>query len=431
MHATLVAIKTNLEKVVAQIQGVMPNDEPLGIAHGNWSFPQLTKAELIEEAQLLIDQIDERGEDDIGAAEARLKDYPRRLEHLRGNTVPQMWSNAGQAVPAYMLTLQGLRHALGPALQPDAALQAQAIEKLKKLTRQLRSMEARIRDLDPRTASVASMVERIEQAYEAADQLPADLEALSEARAKIAKLLEDAGKDQSHLLNVRQDADGIDKQLKAVADEAKEVLKRCESAYRASTSVGLAAAFSERSDALEKSITFWIVGLVIALGLGGYLGAGRLHELSALLSNPSAETSLVVVNLLLSVFSVAAPVWFAWLATKQIGQRFRLSEDYAFKASVSRAYEGFRAEAARFDDNMEARLLSSALTRFDELPLRLVEPDAHGSPWHEIASSDVVKQAMQAIPDFGEKVKELATAALSKRSPAEKATSNAKVQEAE
>ncbi|MFX8523854.1 hypothetical protein ABTM10_20480, partial [Acinetobacter baumannii] len=76
---------------------------------------------------------------------------------------------------------------------------------------------------------------------------------------------------------------------------------------------------------------------------------------------------------------------------KQIGQRFRLAEDYAFKASISRAYEGFRREAARFDKDMEARLLASALTRLDELPLRLVEPTSHGSPWHELATSDTVK----------------------------------------
>jgi len=115
---------------------------------------------------------------------------------------------------------------------------------------------------------------------------------------------------------------------------------------------------------------------------------------------------------LLSVLSIGAPVWFAWLSTKQIGQRFRLAEDYAFKASISRAYEGFRREAARFDKDMEAKLLASALTRLDELPLRLVETDSYGSPWHELASSGSIKQAMQLIPDFAEQVKDLASKAL-------------------
>lgn len=121
--------------------------------------------------------------------------------------------------------------------------------------------------------------------------------------------------------------------------------------------------------------------------------------------------------MLLSLLSVGAPVWFSWLATKQIGQRFRLAEDYAFKASISRAYEGFRREAARFDKDMEAKLLTSALTRLDELPLRLVETDSHGSPWHELASSDIVKQAFKAVPGFAEQVKDLAGKAIVAMTP--------------
>ena len=66
------------------------------------------------------------------------------------------------------------------------------------------------------------------------------------------------------------------------------------------------------------------------------------------------------------------------------GERFRLSEDYAFKASVSKAYEGYRREAANLDEAFAARLFSSALTRLDEAPLRLVETENHGSPWHEL-----------------------------------------------
>jgi hypothetical protein len=33
--------------------------------------------------------------------------------------------------------------------------------------------------------------------------------------------------------------------------------------------------------------------------------------------------------------------------TRQVGQLFKLAEDYAFKASISRAYEGYRKEANR------------------------------------------------------------------------------------
>jgi hypothetical protein len=113
---------------------------------------------------------------------------------------------------------------------------------------------------------------------------------------------------------------------------------------------------------------------------GEFFGAQRLQILVELFREPNQPASIIYPNVVLSLLSVGAPIWFAWLSTKQIGQRFRLSEDYAFKASISRAYEGFRREAARIDKDLEARLLASALNRLDELPLRLVETESHGSP---------------------------------------------------
>jgi hypothetical protein len=261
------------------------------------------------------------------------------------------------------------------------------------------------------------MIERIEQAYEAADQLPTDLESLSEARRRLADLVQEATKDQLHLSGVRENADKVDETLRNSVENANAVLQRCETAYSAATSVGLAAAFNERSDTLATSMWVWVGGLIVALGSGSYFGSDRLHALSELFKLPNPSTSIIVLNLLLSILSVGAPIWFAWLATKQIGQRFRLAEDYAFKASISRAYEGFRREAARFDKDMEARLLASALTRLDELPLRLVETDTHGSPWHELASSDIVKQALKAVPGFGDQVKDLASKTINAITP--------------
>jgi len=65
---------------------------------------------------------------------------------------------------------------------------------------------------------------------------------------------------------------------------------------------------------------------------------------------------------------------------------------------------------------MEVKLLTSALTRLDELPLRLVETESHGSPWHELASSNVVKQAMQ-LPGFVTQVKDFARKKLAVKEP--------------
>lgn len=416
MHQTLAKIQVQLEAVISQLETALPNNEPFGNTHNNWSFPGLTKAELIEEAQSIIDLIDERGADEVGNADARLQDYLRRLTHLATQTIPNLWSNASQAVPAYMLTLDGLRKALAPALSSrDTASEAAA--DLRKLTTHLRGMQARLAGLEPRTATLTTMVERIERAYNAADQLPTDLESLAEARQTIADLLKASTEEGARISDFRMKAGESDRILLKFKEDAENILARCETAYSAATSVGLAAAFTERSDSLSKSMWFWVGGLVVALAAGSYFGSQQLHSLSELFKQPGAPTSVLVLNLALSLLSVGAPVWFSWLATKQIGQRFRLSEDYAFKASISRAYEGFRREAARFDNEMEGRVLASALNRLDELPLRLVETESHGSPWHELLSSDNVKQAVKVVPGFAGQVKELASTALKAISP--------------
>jgi len=411
LHSTLAAILAQLGSVIAQLRSAIPNDEPFGNAHNNWSFPGLNRAELIDETESLVKTIEDHATDEIQEDRAEeLNDYVRRLKHLHTQTIPNLWGNAGQAVPTFMLTLQGLRRTITKALPVDN--HAAATTTLRRLTAQIRSMEARLLDLEPRTTSLTSMVARIEDAHEAADQFPTDLASLAESRSKLETLLHDSTINFGKIESLRIQADDLDGQLRQSAEDAKTVLDRCETAYSAATSVGLAAAFSERSSTLSKSMWFWVAGLIAALAAGSHFGSTQLQSLALLFQQPNVGTAVIALNLLLSVLSVAAPVWFGWLATKQIGQRFRLAEDYAFKASISRAYEGFRREAAKVDKNMEAQLLASALNRLDEQPLRLVESDSHGSPWHELAASDVVKQALRAVPGFAGQIKELSATAM-------------------
>src|SRR3546814_7160365 len=86
------------------------------------------------------------------------------------------------------------------------------------------------------------------------------------------------------------------------------------SAYSAATIVGLAAAFSERSDSLSGSIKYWVGGLLIALVAACGLGIYRIVELSDIIKTAPPVT--VALNVLISVFAVGAPVWFAWLDRK-------------------------------------------------------------------------------------------------------------------
>lgn len=418
MHKALMLLTAQLGKTVATLESAIPSDDPLGVAHGNWSFPCVTRSELVEEVQLIIQNIEDGGTDDIGDHEELLKSYIDRLSHLQQQTIPHIWGNASQAVPAFMVTMDGLRKALMPVLRPDG--RAEIVAQTKKLSGQLRSLQARLNELEPRTISLDKMVADIEKAHNAADQLPTDLETLNEARKDVHDLLKFANADASQITSMRDAIEKANSDLNERADEARSILQRCETAYAASTSVGLAAAFSERSDKLSTSMWFWIAGLILALATGGVFGTSQIVSLTELFAAQSAPSSAIVLNVSLAVLSVGAPIWFAWLSTKQIGQRFRLSEDYAYKASIARAYEGFRREASRVDPKMEARLLATALGRLEELPLRLVETTTHGSPWHELATSETVREAFKLVPGFGERVKEFASQSLSAVNPSSK-----------
>jgi uncharacterized coiled-coil DUF342 family protein len=89
------------------------------------------------------------------------------------------------------------------------------------------------------------MVETIERAYNAADQLPTDLETLAEAKGKVDELVYEATQNQGRLHAIRERADEIESRLNKTRDEAQTVLEYCETAYSAATSVGLAASVQQ------------------------------------------------------------------------------------------------------------------------------------------------------------------------------------------
>lgn len=430
MHPTLELINKELEQIRASIQSVVSSNEPINIAHGNWGIPGITRDELIQISASLSKFIEARGEDSLESSETLLNDYVRRLTFLRTNTIPQFWSaNANVAVSAYLITLNGLKNALDAGfgnddIQTIEEQKIEAIKTLRRVSKPLRAIEIRLSNIDTRSANLDEKVERIEHAHEAAEQLPTDLETLKESRAAIASLLTDSVADRTSAQTILSEIQHIRGKLDASEKEAAAIIERCDASYRATTSEGLASAFAERSGKLNNSMWIWVVGLIASLVSGAIIGSNQLNNLAEAIKAPSTSplgNGVIWIDLLLALLSVGAPVWFAWISTKQIGQRFRLAEDYGYKASISKAYEGYRREAALLDPAFQARLFSSALSRLDEIPLRLVETDTHGSPWHELASSNIVRQAIDTVPNFMGKVTELAKQVLPQSSQGKKA----------
>ena len=401
LEAACVALDNLAQAVLAAWGGDTTATESFG-----WFAPAVTRHDLADLAKNLATDIRSTQTETLESNIQKLvTDLPRRIQLLQAQSVPQMFSgNGGQAIPAYIATLQLLRTTLLPSIGWQIIPDPKALPPT--LARRVRAAEAEFDQLVPDLEGLGKKINDIHSAHQVADSLPIDLQTLAEARDKLAKSAADGVITEENLKKASLESNKYLELTKQSHEEAKKLIAQCEAAYQITTTKGLAGAFDERAGHLGWSMWAWVAGLISALGIGSYIGAHRLEVLSVALQTPSPNWGGVAIQAVLSLLSVGAPLWFAWLATKQIGQRFRLAEDYAFKASIAKAYEGYRREAARIDPEFEHRLFGSALTRLDEAPLRLLEQGSHGSPWHELANSESVHRAFDAMPEFRDQMLE-------------------------
>lgn len=412
MHESLEAVCDALDELASVVTSAWTDNRTLAEVYG-WHHPALTRQDLASLAKDLADKIRESAPIEVEEGLLiRLADAPRKLKLLYPTTIPHMFNGNGhQAVPAYIGTIDHLARLLVPlfswqTIQDNKSMPAP-------LARRLRGIQAELETLVPNKTRLEEQIRQIQDATAAAESLPTDIQSLKEARQTISRLSSDSAELYGKIDENHKNAVRLEKNISDSEQEASKLVLQCEEAYRITTTKGLAAAFDQRASRLAWSMWVWVFGLLIALAIGAYLGAHRIDTLSAAMSEKDPQLGIIWMQIVLSLLSVGAPLWFAWLATKQIGQRFKLAEDYGFKASVAKAYEGYRKEAARIDEAFEARLFSSALTRLEEAPLRLIGNTEHGSPWHELVSSDAFQKALSTVPDLRDKFIEIAKLGIS------------------
>lgn len=411
MHKDLGLLCTSLDDLSAAVISGWAGDQTFVEAWGG-TCPAVTRHDMAAVPTLLAKDIRASATDTLNSTLLTLiQDYPRRIALMQSSTIPHFWGgNAGGATSAYLATLDSMRQSLATVLGWQTLGDPKAMPA--PIARKLRSLQAEVDLLLPDKNLLAIQINEIQQAHAVAESLPVDLQALTEARDRVIRLADEsalsAGKALSDSVNASNELSAI----KLTKTEADKLVAQCEEAYRITTTTGLAGAFDQRAKSLSLSMWGWVLGLIVTLIVGTNLGAARVELLSKSMATGDPQWGVIWMHAVLSVMSIGAPIWFAWIATKQIGQRFRLAEDYAFKASVAKAYEGYKKEAARIDPSFEARLFSSALTRLEEAPLRLVEKETHGSPGHELLSSKRFQDALSTIPDQKDKFLEVLKSGL-------------------
>lgn len=408
MHDSLISLCDALDELANVVKKSWGDDRLLKNVYG-WNHPALNRhdlADIPQELSLKIrkSEVNEIDEEFLN----KLVVIPERIREMYPETIPHMFNGNGyQAIPAYLATLEWIENIVNPLFSWEVLIDTKALPAA--LTRKLRGIQAELNSLIPNKNTISQQIDLIKEATEAAESLPADIQSLKEARHKVSELEKESSFDRK---KVTEHKSSIEAQLKMINElhvQAQQLVEKCEEAYRITTTKGLAAAFDQRAIDLKNSMRFWVGGLLFALGVGAWIGHERIQTLTTSLSAPTLNWGVVGIQIILSMTSVIAPLWFAWLATKQIGQRFRLAEDYDFKASVAKAYEGYKKEAAKIDAEFEARLFNVALTRLEEAPLRLVESKNHGSPTHEFLETTGLNKLGEQIAKTAENAVEKVT----------------------
>jgi hypothetical protein len=396
MHIVLRTISDELDAVADLVVNSSAELRTVPEITGAWHNPTLNRDQLASIPRALAAAIREANVEEISDEDTPiLNSVFQSISQLKPTITQHLATgNASVAVPAFMLTLDYCTKTIGPILRwtvpQSKALPAQ-------LTRRLHKTQQDLENIIPDVGKLKQDVALITSARETADSLPTTLQDLKLAEEKLSKALLNADSYLEKISNIENSSNNELTSLQNSALEAKQLISQCEEAYRATTTKGLAGAFSDRARNLTYSLYGWLAAFVLTIAFGMYVGYFRLKDVTKLLEAGQPDFIRIWVQMAVSVISVAGPFWLAWIATKQISQRFRLVEDYAFKATVAKAYEGYRREAASMDPELAKRLFSSALTRLDEAPLRLLDNSTHGSPLHELANSDVIGKVTSQI----------------------------------
>jgi hypothetical protein len=394
MHESLESLNSSLESLAAAIVAGKP-DALTFLASFGWNCPALTSSQIASGPLQISNQIKAANVKNLDAEQLeKITQCQASVAAFQSGSLPYFFNgNVAGAFPTYIALIEHIKSVIDPIVSLPMLQSKQVMAATRRLETLTSAIDRAI--VDEKALSVK--IALINEATTSADELPITLKQLQDAQSQVERSSATASEFVGKIDTLHQESISSITTIREKSVEAENLAKQCSEAYRATTSVGLAAAFDDRARKLARSVNFWVGGLFCALVAGAGVGYFRFEKLSVLMSKETNNPSLIWIELILSALSLGLPIWFAWISTTQIGERFRLSEDYAFKASVAAAYEGYRREAAKFNSETEMRLFESALSRFEEQPLRFVKTHASSSPLHKAGMVDAVKNGVTEI----------------------------------
>jgi hypothetical protein len=272
------------------------------------------------------------------------------------------------------------------------------------LKKRLKAIETNLNSLEISSQDIEKKVKDINNAAEHADEISITYEETQNIHKHLDLLKNKISQAHLTIENTCKEAEELYAKTLTFSDNCQQLVEKCEEAYRITTTKGLASAFDQRTKTTESSIRWWVAALFVAMISAATLASLRFESIQSKLISTSPDWLAIIVEIILSALSLGGPVWIAWISTKQIGQRYKIVEDYAFKASTAKAYEGYRKEAVNLDDEFLKRLFNAALTRLEESPVRLLEQRNNCSPIHDFFNSKTAEKGLEVATELSKDI---------------------------
>jgi hypothetical protein len=234
--------------------------------------------------------------------------------------------------------------------------------------------------LEAATNSSAEIPPILEQVKKSSAEVAPILEQVKTSRTEVLGLLEVIKTDSAKTAEIARIADEKDKrvaeyekQLAELAVKYKQLEEKLYSLLPAATGVGLAKSFHSRKEALRTPIKIYFV--IFLLSVIGFILFGMYGIFIAKIQNIEdffrflVERSPIIIGLiLLEEFS-----------RRQFAATTKLEEDYAYKETISIAFDGYKKAMVEIQsspaDSLTTLFSKSVIETLHERPGRLLDAE--------------------------------------------------------
>jgi len=170
--------------------------------------------------------------------------------------------------------------------------------------------------------------------------------------------------------NIKEGLDNREKKLNSLITTAENTHKSVEDLLPGATSAGLASAFKQRKLENAKSKEKYMFGFVGSILVLCGLVIWMMQTVFV-----SPKENIEWWKILLQKIPVTFPfIWLGWFFARNFGHLVRLEEDYAFKESISRSFEGYKKQMQEVDpEKALPQLCNSTICILSEPPLRVFD----------------------------------------------------------